>query len=169
MVMTMHPAPAQNTARWKLTICSVRVAANDPLAGLKSCSRLLQVLAASEARARQVDEAILVNTNGEITEGSTSNVFWIEDGVVCTPPLSAGVLPGVTRGVIVEICNTLGIPHREKSISPNQLAQVDGVFLSLTSRGVVEAESIDGKALGQSLVTGQLQKKVKEWIARECC
>ncbi len=171
IVMTLHPAPVRRAlaaVRWKLTVCSARVAANDPLAGHKSCSRLLQVLAASEARARQADEALLVNTDGHVTEGSTSNVFWIEGVAVCTPPFSTGALPGVTRGVIREICDSIGLPWREKNIRPDQLKETDGVFLSLSTRGVVEAESIDGQALHGSPVTERLREKLEELITREC-
>lgn len=171
VVMTLHPLAPRNAlpaAGWKLTVCSLRVAADDLLAKHKSCNRLLQVLAASEASARHADEALLVNTNGDVAEGSTSNVFWIEGGTVCTPPLATGALRGVTRGVILEICATLGVPRKEKNIRPDQLAETDGVVLSLTSRGVVEATSIDGKPLRRSSVTSRLQTELEERIAREC-
>jgi branched-chain amino acid aminotransferase len=171
VVMTLHPAPPRNLAipvGCKLTVCSMRIAAHDPLAGLKSCSRLLQVLAATEARARQADEALLVNTDGDVTEGSTSNLFWIEGGTVCTPPLSTGALAGVTRGVLREICATLGLPWREKNIDPEQLRETAGVFLSVSTRGVVEAESLDGETLHRSPLTKRLQEQLEKLIVREC-
>ena len=87
VIMSLHPAPPRSAlpaTRWKLTICSVRIAADDLLTKHKSCNRLLQVLAATEARDRLADESLLVNTGGDVTEGSTSNVFWIEGSTVCT-------------------------------------------------------------------------------------
>ena len=171
VVMSLHPAPARNPASpvgCKLTVCSMRVATNDPLAGLKSCSRLLQVLAATEARARQADEALLVNTDGHVTEGSTSNVFWIDGGTVCTPPLTTGALPGVTRAVLLEICAALNLPWQETRLRPDQLRETDGVFLSVSTRGVVEAGSLDGTALRRSPLTPRLRDELEKLIAREC-
>jgi len=169
LVMSLHPAPTPEASRatWKLTISSLRVAADDPLANHKTCSRLLQVCAATEARERGADEALITNTNGEITEGSTSNVFWIDDGTVCTPPLASDVLPGVTRAALLEVCDALGISRAERAIRPDQLPNADGVFLSLTSRGIVEADSLDGRALRRSSITTRLQEEFEALVERE--
>lgn len=171
VVMSLHPAPTRDLLRdvlWKLTVSSFCMAANDPLANLKSCCRLLQIMAATEARERGADEALIVNTNGEIAEGSTSNVFWIERGTVCTPPLKAGALPGVTRATVLELCDRLSIPWSERSIPPERLPQMDGVFVSLTSRGIVAAESIDGTALQRSVIVTRLQKEFEALLEGEC-
>lgn len=171
VVMSLHPAPAREPihgTRWKLTISSMRIAANDPLAHHKTCSRLMQVLAAEEARERGVDESLLLNTNGEVTEGSTSNLFWIEHGAVCTPPLTVGALPGVTRAIAFELCDALDVPRKEKTIRPEELLSCEGVFLSLTSRGIVEADSIDGKPLPGSTITNRLREAFEASLEREC-
>jgi branched-subunit amino acid aminotransferase/4-amino-4-deoxychorismate lyase len=170
-VMSLHPAPAresQESLRWKLTVCSLRIVTNDPLAHHKTCSRLIQVFAASEARERGADESLLLNTNGEVTEGSTSNVFWIEHGAVCTPPLTVGALPGVTRAVVFELCDALGVPRKEQTIRPEKLFSCEGVFLSFTSRGVVEADSIDGKPLPRSPISSRLREAFEALLKREC-
>lgn len=171
VVMTLHPAPARTAPAdggWKLGVSSFRIPAHDTLAGHKTCSRLLQVVAATEARARGVDEALLVNTEGTVTEGSASNLFWIADGTVCTPPLGDGALPGVTRAVVLELCAALGVPHAERTIRPEQLPETDGVFLSLSSRGLVEAIALEGSSLHRSLLTTRLQEEFENLLAREC-
>jgi branched-chain amino acid aminotransferase len=171
IVMSLHPALARESLgglRWKLTLCSLRIAANDPLAHHKTSSRLIQVLAATEARERGADESLLLNTNGEVTEGSTSNVFWIERGTVCTPPLSVGALPGVTRAVVLELCDALSLPRRERTIRPDELSSCEGVFLSFTSRGIVEAASIDGEALRPSPISERLREEFEALLDREC-
>jgi aminodeoxychorismate lyase len=167
IVMSLHPAPPRTPAAWKLTVCSLRAAADDPLANHKTCSRLLQVMAASEARARRADEALLVNTRNEITEGSTSNVFWIQHGTVCTPPLN-GLLPGITRATVLELCDGFGIPRAERAITPAALLQSDGVFLSLTTRGIVEAAVIDDATLGRSPITQRLTSGFESLLQKEC-
>lgn len=170
IVMSLHPAPTRPLPEtpWKLTVSSVRVAANDAFVHHKTCSRLLQVMAAIEAHDRGVDESLLVNTDGHVTEGSSSNVFWIENGTVCTTPIHAGILPGITRAATLELCDTHGIPTAEKSISPGALLSCDGAFLSLTSRGIVEADSLDGKRLRRSPLTSFLRHEFEALLEREC-
>ena len=152
LVMSVHPlgALASDRTRWKVVASSQRLPAGEPLAQFKNCNKLPQILARAEADEAGAEEALLLNTDGFVVEGTTSNLFWIERGTVCTPPLSAGILPGVTRSVILEICRVLKIKARETSITLPKLKRVDGVFLSMTSRGVVGVLSLDGKRLKQS-------------------
>lgn len=171
IVMSMHPSPDRSDlcgVMWKLTLSSLRLSTIDPLAQHKTCSRLLQVLAADEARARGADEALLLNTDGCVVEGSTSNLFWIDRGTICTPPLGQGVLPGVTRATVLELCTALGVPCAERAIRPEQFTHMEGVFLSLTSRGVVEAMALDGITLRRSPLTTRLQDEFEALLAREC-
>jgi branched-subunit amino acid aminotransferase/4-amino-4-deoxychorismate lyase len=171
VVMSLHPAPSRESLRgvtWKLTVSSFRIPANDLLANHKTCSRLLHVCVAAEARERGADESLIVNTNNEVTEGSGSNVFWIDRGTVCTTPLAEGVLPGVTRAAVLEVCDALGIARAERLVRPEQLPTMDGIFLSFTSRGLVEAESLNGTPLRRSTLTTRLQQEFEALLAREC-
>jgi aminodeoxychorismate lyase len=169
VVMTLHAAPPRPALHpWSLCFSAWRVAASDPLATHKTSSRIAHVLIAMEAKQRGVDECLILNTKDEIAEAGSCNVFWIRDGHVLTPPISAGALPGVTRAVVLECCQSLGIPHGEENLAAERLLKQDGVFLSLTSRGVVEADTIEGHRLPRSLVTQQLQAEVEKRIASEC-
>src|SRR5436190_8833007 len=154
-VMSVHPAPSREPLSWKLTVAPVRVSSSEQWQGHKTGNRLLQVLAAMHARECGADEALLVNTDNHVCEGSTSNVFWIQKGIVCTPPLLPNVLPGVTRATIFDVCKKLGLCSREELIRPEELRRTDGVFLTLTSRGVVSAAALDGESLPQSEITKQ--------------
>jgi branched-subunit amino acid aminotransferase/4-amino-4-deoxychorismate lyase len=84
-------------------------------------------------------------------------VFWIDGNAVCTPPIASPVLPGVTRAVVMEICQGLGIPTREAAVPPQELLRAQAVFLSLTTMGIVEAISLDGQPLNQSSLPGQIR------------
>ncbi|HEX4646344.1 MAG TPA: aminotransferase class IV, partial [Verrucomicrobiae bacterium] len=90
------------------------------------------------------------------------NLFWIKDHTVRTPPLASGILAGVTRLVVREICGKLGLPVEETNIPPAELKRADGVFLSLSSWGVVEAGSLDGAELGRSALAKQIQAAYRE-------
>jgi len=159
VVMTLHSLPSgagEKLPRWRVVTATFRLPANDPLSGFKTANKLPQVLARAEADAAGAQEAILLNSQGRLAEGTTSNVFWIKDGVVFTPPLPDGPLPGVTRSAVMELCVKMNIPCRQKKTSARELASADGAFLTMTSMGVVEIESLDGRTLPRSPLVRKL-------------
>jgi aminodeoxychorismate lyase len=170
LVMSLHPVLASNASgpslRWKLITSSHRLPANEPLAHYKTCNKLIQILARTEADAAGADEALLLNTDGFVVEGASSNLFWIEANAVCTPPLAAGILPGVTRTVVLEICQRLNLQIREMNICIDKLKSADGIFVSLSSFGVVEAMSLDGTIVKASPVSKQIQEQYQGLLAR---
>ncbi len=170
IVMALHPAPARPTElpRWRVISSNIRLPANEELSTIKTCNKLHQVLARAEADASGADDIILLNTDGFAVEGSSSNLFWIQDGIVNTPPLPSGVLPGVTRSIVLGLCKMLGIPSRESNATLDQLSNSDGVFLSLTSFGVVECQSLNNKALRRSAVTQTLFVEYNSLLDCEC-
>ena len=151
-------------AGWKLITSSHRLPAKEALAQFKTCNKLPQILARAEADAAGADEALLLNTDGFVVEGASSNLFWIEGDTICTPPLAAGILPGVTRSVVLEICRALAMKTRESEISSEQLRGADGVFVSLSSFGIVEAVSLDGHVLSGSPLIGQIQESYRNLL-----
>ncbi len=167
LVMTLHPVPdaaGQAPPLWRAVTASFRLPANEALAQYKTCNKLPQVLARAEAETRGADEALLLNTRGEIVEGASSNLFWISEGVVCTPPLDCGILAGVTRDLVLEICRKLGLPARETAITPSGLRQAQGVFVSLSSWGIVGITALDAEALARSPLVDRLQAAYQEAI-----
>lgn len=159
VVMTLHPAPLIDPAqppRWRLITSSLRLPANDPLARFKTANKLRHVLARAEADDAGADDALFLNTNGRLAEAASANLFWVKNKVVRTPPLSAGPLPGVTRRLVLQLCQKMKIPARQTLARPGALRQADGVFLTLTSFGIVEVESLDGKKTRRSPLTRKL-------------
>jgi branched-chain amino acid aminotransferase len=159
IVISLHPAPTttSKSAQWRVITASCRLPADEAVAEFKTCNKLPQILARAEADAASADEALLLNTNGHVVEAATSNLFWIQDGAVCTPPLSAGILAGVTRLVVLEICQKLGLNAHETAVTPAELLQAQGVFLSLSSVGIVEIVSLDGHELARSTITERIR------------
>lgn len=159
VVMTLHPAPTLDPvkpARWRVITSSLRLPINDPLARFKTANKLPQILARAEADAADANEALLLNTKGYVAEGTTSNIFWVNKNSIYTSPLTDGPLPGVTRSVICELCRELGIPVRETHTRPGSLLRCDGIFLTMTSYGIVEVESLDGTKIAKSPLTRKL-------------
>lgn len=92
-------------------------------------------------KASNVYEAILVNRDGKITEGSRSNMFFVKDNIVYTSPVDK-VLPGITRGTILNLCRDLNIEIREELVEAKNIGELDGLFLSGTSPNALPIKSV---------------------------
>lgn len=168
VVMTLHPFPgtsSPDSIGWKLHAASFRLPAGEKLAHFKTASKLAQIMARAEADAAGADEAVLCNTDGFVVEGASSNLFWVAGDTICTSPLASGILAGVTRAVTLELCAKLGLAYAEQQITPEQLRRVQGVFVTLSSFGVVAAATLDGVALAQSPRVPQLSRAYNELLA----
>jgi branched-chain amino acid aminotransferase len=113
-----------------------------PLAGVKIISYAENALALATARAQGADEAVLPNTAGHLCEGSGSNVFVVLDGVLYTPPLTAGCLPGVTRDLVCEAVDVV-----VADLPFDVVHRCEELFLTSTTRGVHPVSHVDARAL----------------------
>jgi aminodeoxychorismate lyase len=159
IVLSLHPAPVlddKGPARWRVITSSYCLPANDPLTNVKTANKLPEVMARAEADAAGAHDAILLNPGGYIAEGTSCNVFWVNDSVVCTTPLYSGALPGVTRSALFELCAKMTIPCCELDAKPAALLHAQAVFLTSTSMGVIEVESLDGRELPHSPLVKKL-------------
>ena len=170
LVMALHaavPLDPVKPPQWKLATSTHCLLASDALASFKTGSKLLQVVARMEAEAGGTDEALLLNTNGEVAEAAGANVFWVYDGKICTVPTGRGVLPGITRAVILEICEGLGLPTNKRVIKPEALRRADGIFLSQSALGVISITSLDGEPVPQSPLVQKIFQTYCEMLAKE--
>jgi len=115
---------------------------------VKSGNYLGSVMAVAEARKRGAYEAILVDNVGRITEGSSSNFFIVRGGWVSTPPLSVGLLEGITRRKVLQILAAEKIRSAEQALWPIDLHRADEAFLTSSVRGVVPIARADGEPIG---------------------
>lgn len=169
LVMSLHAAPSsgpEQPLQWRLVTSSLRLAPDDPLAGFKTCNKIRHVLARAEAEEKGADEALLLNTTGEVAEAASANLFWIDDHAVWTPPLASGALPGVTRCVIFEICRTLALPCHEKRIRLKGLFAAAGVFLTVSTFEVIEVIAVDDHDLAHSPITARIHRTYRDLV---CC
>src|SRR5450756_2020222 len=107
----------------------------------------MHVLAAAEARERRAQDALLLNANGCVVETTCANLFWIQDGVVCTPPLTSGALPGVTRAWVINVGAELGVEVCERNVSRADLLRANGVFLTQSVWEIIEVTRVDETVL----------------------
>ncbi len=146
-------------------IISKRPFAPGPLGAYKTMSRLAYQLAFEEARAAGVDEAILTSRQGEVLEGSASNVFLHIDGQIATPSHHAGILPGITRAFVLLACHEMGFRLRTSSIWRDELSIADEVFLTNAVQGVVPVASVDGRPVKRGGVAARLREALASAIA----
>jgi branched-subunit amino acid aminotransferase/4-amino-4-deoxychorismate lyase len=168
--MSLSPAPPldrQRPVEWSLMTSSYRLPAGDVLASFKTSSKLTQVAARIEAAERGVDEALLLNTNGEVAEAAAGNLFWIYRDKVCTVPTGRGVLPGITRAVVLEICQNLGLPTNKRVIKPEALRQGDGIFLTQSAQGIIAITEFNGERVAQSPLVERIHQTYCEMLATE--
>ena len=156
LLITQHPLPTAPTKPLSLVTTAARIAVDDPLTKVKSANKLGSILAKGEAAARGADDGLILNSDGNITETSSANIFWVEDGALRTPPISDGALPGITRRLVIELAPALGRTVREESVVPGRLQQAKAVFVTSTATGVVAVGQVDGTALGTHPIVGQL-------------
>ncbi|HUE00293.1 MAG TPA: aminotransferase class IV, partial [Bryobacteraceae bacterium] len=98
-------------------------------------------------RARGFDETILLNEHGQVAECTSANIFAADGARVWTPPLTSGCLPGVTRQLLLHEINVAGYTVEEKVLTPADLGQAAEVFITSTTRNLLPAIEIDGRAM----------------------
>ena len=129
-----------------LTVTPFRRNEHSPLAGIKYTACAENVLAQRAAIAAGFDEALFLNTAGEVCEGAFSNIFLVAGDRVLTPPLTSGCLPGVMREAVLELCAARGIPAEEKTLTAASLREADEVFVTSAIRGIQPVHRVDGRA-----------------------
>ncbi|MFP3191764.1 MAG: branched-chain amino acid transaminase [Thermoproteus sp.] len=125
---------------------------------------LNSIMAAVEARARGYDEAIMLNAEGKVVEGSGENVFIVRRGFLMTPPLEDGILEGITRETVITIAGDLGIPLLEKSITREELYAADEAFFVGTAAEITPIIEIDGRILSKGPITQRIAETYRRIV-----
>lgn len=142
-----------------LATASVRRNETSPASRLKTLAYLDNVLARAEARVAGADEALMLNTQGQVACAAVANVFWIAGEVVRTPALDCGVLDGTLRAEVLRACARLGVACEEVRAGPEALDGVP-VFLTNSLIGVRAVARLDGRDLPGSDVVAALAEAV---------
>ena len=168
-------SPERYRRGYRIGIVSVRRCAPSIMYGVKSVDYLPSVLARLESAKMGLDEALLLIESGCVAECGNSNVFFVKDGRLLTPSLGCGILPGITREVVIELAAASGISVAEKEISPASLAGMDEAFLTGSMLEIMPVTAIrdeagrisqvgDGKP---GRITMNLMQAYRERVERE--
>ena len=142
------PPPERYERGVALVTASARRNADSTLPRHKTLNYLESLLAKTEAKQAGADDALLLNTRGEIAEAASSNLFIVRDGALATPPIEAAILPGITRRQVLRIARELGIAAAERPIPPDELLAADEVFLTNAIVEVLPVRALDGHPIG---------------------
>jgi branched-chain amino acid aminotransferase len=119
------------------------------------------VLAKREAKFGGYDEAILLDSNGYVSEGSGENIFIVKKGVLHTPDLSSSILEGITRDTVLTLARELSIPVHECKITRDQLWLADEAFFTGTAAEITPIREVDNRAIGEGTV-GPITRRIQE-------
>ena len=152
-----------------LKVISASTVRNHPLTvspQIKSLNYLNNILAKIEALDRDMLEAIMYNHEGYVAEATGDNVFIVKDGGLASPPISAGSLPGITRGVVMRLARDSGYEVTEQNLTRYDLYAADEIFLTGTAAEVIGIVEIDGRTIGSGRpgpVTQELLKRFAQY------
>lgn len=135
---------------------------------IKSLNYLNNILVKIQANLAGVGEAIMLNSQGYVAEGSSDNIFIVKRGTVYTPPAYCGALEGITRYAIIQLCERLGIKLKEEPFTMHDVYVADEVFFTGTAAEVIAVREVDGRIIGSGKagpVTTRLLKEFRGIVA----
>ena len=161
--------PEKYESGFKATLSSLRRNSQSPLSRLKSTCYMENILARMQARAAGCDEAILLNEQGYLAEGSATNIFLVKKSlslegrgqvrVLVTPSLESGVLPGITREAVLEIAQASNIKTMERQVELKELIEAEEAFVTNSILELMSLTCFEGKPIGSGR-PGQLTEKL---------
>lgn len=161
-LMTCHPLPDLGESvdsGWKLVVSHQRLASFDSSRRFKTCNRIPQILARLEADKEGANEAILLNEKEDVVECAGANIFWLDQGVLYTPPMESGLLPGVTRAVVMELSDRLEIECVEKTSTIPDLVASEAVFLTQSVMEIIPVTAIGPSTIPRHPLEDRLRQE----------
>jgi branched-chain amino acid aminotransferase len=168
VIVKKHVDPPKDVFDKGVTVSLVDIVRNHPATvspRIKSNNLLNNALAMQEAFRRGGYEGIMRNYRGELAECTQSNFFIVKSGAALTPPIDAGLLPGITREYLFEVGAELGITVREQALRDDDLFAADEAFLTSTTREAVPIVQVDARKIGQGVpgpITLALLRRFRE-------
>ncbi len=136
---------------------------------IKSLNFLNNILAKSDAKDRGAYEAIMLNAEGYLTEGTVCNIFFVRDGAVCTPSVDAGILDGITRNIVIGLAREAGLSVYEGLYTPHDIRRADEVFFTNTTAEVMPVSRVEDRVYPVGPVARKLRALYQDKVAGYVC
>ncbi|MCA0432209.1 MAG: aminotransferase class IV [Proteobacteria bacterium] len=134
----------------RLMTSGIRRSVAAPSASHKTLSYIDNIAAARAAKAEDCDDALMLNSEGQAACSTIANLFLLQGGKLVTPALDQGILPGVTRAVVLKLTGELGMATEERAVAPVELFAADAVFLTNSLRFIRPVLALDKRPLGEA-------------------
>jgi 4-amino-4-deoxychorismate lyase len=158
--------PTRERGASAVSLLGVRASAPWLLPGVKSTSYAVNMAAEAEAHRRGADEALFVETDGTLLEGTVTNVWWRVRDTLFTPSLDLGILAGVTRATLMELAPGCGYQVEEGSYPLQRLLEAEEAFTSSSVREIMPLTQVDDRPLGRGPAADELQAALRELAAK---
>ncbi|MFX3625264.1 MAG: branched-chain-amino-acid transaminase [Ectobacillus sp.] len=168
--LALFPAQLYETGIPIITVATRRNRPDVLSPQIKSLNYLNNILVKLEAKLAGVQEALMLNEQGYVAEGSGDNVFIVKGNKLITPPSSAGALEGITRNAIIEIGTKLGYDVREELFTRHDVYVADEVFLTGTAAEVIAVTKVDGRTIGDGkpgVHTNRLLEEFRQLVVQD--
>jgi len=132
----------------RIIVSAVRSNEGSPLSRIKSTNYLDNLIAKQEARDRGADDALMLNCGGYLSEGTSSNLFLVRRGKLATPGVECGLLPGVTREAVMELCEEYGLVCETAFLTLDDLLGADEAFFTMSTGEIVPVAEVEGTPIG---------------------
>lgn len=142
---------------YKICLSTIRRNESSPLCRIKSLNYLENILQHDQAIQQGFDEAVFLNTQGQVCEGTISNIFWLKDRHLFTPGLACGLLPGIARQKVIDLCTELGMIVSEGTFGLDDVRNADAVFLTNSLMDIMPVSQFESKTLKQEPRNGILK------------
>ncbi len=161
IIIHATPLPAdfdqRNEKGWVAVIMPWRRPKDFPLWQIKATSYFANVIARRYAKSKGADEAVWLNTDGNLTEGTATNLFLVCKGELWTAPRQEGLLPGVMRSLVIELAKNLGLKVCERPLPVEILQEAEEAFVTNAVIGIVPLRKLEGKIFTSSLTVKEIR------------
>lgn len=154
---------------YRAIITAIRKDRDSPLCKVKSGNFLAHILAKADAADAGVEESIMPNHEGSLTEATVSNLFIVKGDGIATPSVESGILPGITRKAVMDLSKEMGCNVDEREIRPEELYDANEAFLTNSLMEVMPLVEVDKRPIGDGLpgkTTADIQKRYRQLVLR---
>jgi 4-amino-4-deoxychorismate lyase len=159
-IITTREIPYENRDYEKgfsLGLSEVRRNAHSNLTYVKSFNYVENIIEKDKIVKKGFNEALFLNTEGYISEGAVSNIFFVENGIIFTPKIKCGLLPGIVRGFVIRNSLHIGFEIQEGEFKLDRLMEADGVFITNSIMGIMKVNKIQDSVISESVVVSQIK------------
>ena len=149
---------------FSLGLSKVRRNAHSNLTYVKSFNYIENIIERDKIIDKGYNEALFLNTEGFISEGAVSNIFFIKNGIIFTPKIKCGLLPGITRDFVIRNLLSIGFIVQEGEFTLEELMKAEGVFITNSIMGIMKVNKIEDKVVNESTVVSEIKRYYDRYV-----